>query len=65
MIQFHLWEGFSVEGHGDPSICEERTDPVAQGLRKAQEGEDVDEAIDMEVVKRTPYVEEDKSGNVT
>ena len=65
MIQFHLWEGFSVEGHDDPSICEERTDPVTQGLRKAQEGEDVDEAIDMEVVKRTPYVEEDKSGNVT
>ena len=50
-------------------ICrsEERADPVARGLRKAQEGEDVDEAIDMEVevVKEPLYVEEDKSGNVT
>jgi len=47
VVEDDLREGFAVEGQHDPTVCEERSDPLTQRRGEAQDAENVDQAADM------------------
>ena len=65
MVQDDLREGFAIKGQCNLSIRKEGADPVAERGGEAEEGEDVNQAIDMEVVKEALNVEEEEPRNMS
>jgi len=63
MVEDDFGEGFAIKGQCDPSIREERPDPVAERRGEAQKSEHVDQAADMEVVEETLDVKKEEGGN--
>jgi len=60
VVKDNLWEGFAVEGQRDPTIREERVDPIAKVWGETEDAEDMHKAVDVEVVEESLDVEEEQ-----
>ena len=63
MVQDDFREGFAVKGEGNPPVSEEGVNPCTQLGCEAEDGEDVNQAVDMEVVKESLDVEKEEACN--
>jgi len=64
VVQDDFRERFAIEGKSDPLIREEGANPITQGVGEAKEGENVDQAADMEVVEESLDIKQEETSNV-
>jgi len=64
VVQNDLGEGLAIEGEGDAAIREERAHPFAQFRGEAEECENMNKAVDVEVVEESLDVKEEEACNL-
>jgi len=61
VVQDNFREGFAIKGEGNTPVSEEGANPCTQLGCKTEDGEDVNQAIDVEVVKETLDIKKEEA----